>query len=330
MSRQSTHGRTRRFATAFAPATVANVAVGFDVLGFAVEGAGDRVRVSIEPAEHAPGAVFESVDGVVVDLPTDPALNTAAVAIEAMVNALGLESTFRIRLEKGIPLGSGMGGSAASAVGAVVAANALLAEPLPRQRLLPFALAGEAAASGAPHADNAAPCLFGGLTAVVATDPVEVIELPVPPDLTSVLVRPELRIDTRAARAVLREHVSLGRHVEQSMRLTGFLIGCFRADADLVARSMQDLIVGPQRSPSITGFERSREAALAAGALGFGIAGSGPSVFAWVRKGRDVAAVERAIGEAFLREGVASQSWVSPVGCPGARIEDEAGGASRA
>jgi len=309
-------------ATAFAPATVANVAVGFDVLGFALEGVGDRVRVSVD--EDATEAVsVESITGVVTDLPTDPGGNTAAVAVAKMIEALDLDVGLRIALDKGIPLGSGMGGSAASAVGAVVAANGLLVEPLSAEALLPFALEGEAAASGAPHADNAAPCLYGGMTAVVATDPLRIVGVPTPAGLACVVVRPELRIDTKEARAALRDDVPLELSVEQSMRLTGFLIGCHRGDVDLIGQSMKDLIAGPQRAVAITGFDAARDAALGAGALGFAIAGSGPSVFAWVRSIDDGSSVESAIRAAFQSLGLNSQAWVSRLGCAGAHLVGE-------
>ena len=310
-----------RETTAFAPATVANVAVGFDVLGFALEGVGDRVRVSVIEDPSDPVTV-ESITGVVTDLPTDPQRNTAAVAVAKMIEVLDLGVGLRIALDKGIPLGSGMGGSAASAVGAVVAANGLLVEPLSPESLLPFALEGEAAASGAPHADNAAPCLFGGMTAVVDTDPLRIVDVPTPEGLACVVVRPELRIDTRDARAALRDEVPLGLSVTQSMRLTGFLVGCYRGDVELVGQSMQDLIAGPQRAAAITGFDAAREAALGAGALGFAIAGSGPSVFAWVRSIDDAGSVESVVRDAFQSQGVRSQGWVSRLGCDGAHLVD--------
>ena len=312
-------------AVAFAPGTVANVAVGFDVLGFALEGVGDRVRVTVDESAPEP-VVVDGIEGGIAGVPDDPARNTAAVALRAMIDELGLDRRFRIGLWKGIPLGSGMGGSAASAVGAVVAANALLDRPLGRRELLPFALAGEAAASGAPHADNAAPCLFGGLTALVAAEPPSIVEIPVPDGLMCVLVRPELRVDTREARASLARQVPLERFVEQTMYLTGFLAGCFRGDVELIGRSMHDLVAGPQRAARIVGFDAARAAALAAGALAFAVAGSGPSVFAWVRIGDAVSRVERAVLAAFEREGVPAQAWVSRLAGAGARVvrDDEA------
>ena len=307
-----------REATAFAPGTVANVAVGFDVLGFALAGIGDRVTARVTGG----GVTVERIEGVVTDLPREPDRNTAAVAVGAMIEDRGIEHGFALSLHKGIPLGSGMGGSAASAVAAVVAANALLERPAETPELLAYALAGEAAASGAPHADNAAPSLFGGMTALVEEHPPRVVPVPVPRGFCSVVVRPEIRVDTREARAALSESIPLERHVEQSMYLTGFLIGCFRDDPKLVAGSMRDLIAGPVRSRAIPGFDEAREAALAAGAIGFAVAGSGPSVFAWAAEGDDATAVERAVLEAFERRGIAAGGWISPLGCAGARVVD--------
>jgi len=225
---EATEART---ASAFAPATVANVAVGFDVLGFALEGIGDAVTVTRTPRAGAGPAVrVEAVEGEAVapgTVPMDPDRNTAAVTLAAMVEALELPHGFAVTVRKGIPLSSGMGGSAASAVGAAVAANALLAMPLSRERLLAFALAGEAAASGAPHGDNVVPCLYGGLTAVVpggadragspgtAEPAPRVVPLPVPPGVSCVVVRPHLELDTRRARAALAATVPLPRFVEQ-------------------------------------------------------------------------------------------------------------------
>ena len=301
--------------TGFAPATVANVGVGFDVLGFALEGIGDRVTVSA--AED--GVVVEAVTGVVTDLPTDPQRNTASVALLALLRDLQPGHGFRVRIDKGIPLGSGMGGSAASAVGAVVAANALLARPLAREKLLKYALLGEQAASGAPHADNAAPCLFGGLTAVVSADPPEVVPIPLPDALLCVLVHPRMRIDTREARAVLRPEIALSEHVRQSMRLSGFLAGCFRGDLGLIGRSMDDCIVEPQRSKLIPGFDEAKAVARAGGALGFGIAGSGPSVFAWAASQTVARVVQQGVVGAFERHGLAVDSWIAPIDDQGAR-----------
>jgi len=307
--------------TAFAPATVANVAVGFDVLGFALDGVGDRVTVRIAEDQPEP-VVVDRVDGIVSDVPTDPRRNTASVALRAMVDDLRIERPLGVAVHKGIPLGSGMGGSAASAVGAVVAADRLLDLGLDRARLLGYALVGESAASGAPHADNAAPCLHGGLTAVVSRDPPRIVDLPVPRNIAYVVVHPRLRVETRAARAMLAHHVALGMFVEQSMRLAGFVAGCYRDDPALVEASMVDLIAGPQRARLIPGFDEARSAAIGAGAFAFAISGSGPSVFAWVRGGALAEAVAEEVREAFRRSGLPADSWTGTLGSAGACIVD--------
>ncbi|HKQ60981.1 MAG TPA: homoserine kinase [Candidatus Polarisedimenticolaceae bacterium] len=308
-----------RRSTAFAPATVANVAVGFDVLGFALEGVGDRVDAEAVPSGAEP-VTIGSIDGLVPDLPSDPRRNTAAVAARAVWEAARPPHGFRLSLHKGIPLGSGMGGSAASAVAAAVAANALLDRPLSREALLPCALAGEAAASGAPHADNVAPCLYGGMTAVLATEPPEVVPLPVPPGLRCVLVRPHLEIETRRARAVLPAQITLGQHVLQASRLAAVVAGLYRGDLALIRRALADLLVEPHRAPLIPGFADAKAAALQAGALGFGISGSGPSVFAWIDPVADASAVTAAMRGAFGAHGLAADAWTSTVGGPCARL----------
>jgi homoserine kinase len=314
--------RSYETATAFAPATVANVTVGFDVLGFAVEGIGDRVTGS---RNASAGVRVESIDGVVTELPTDPARNTAAVALQALLDDRGLPYGLDLRLHKGIPLASGMGGSAASAVAAVVAANALLETPLEREELLPCALAGEAVAGGAPHADNVAPSLFGGLTAVVASDPPEIVSIPVLDGLRSVLVHPHLQVETAEARKTLRQRISLAEHVEQSKRLSGFLAGCFLGDRARVAASMVDTIVEPLRARRIPGFDEARTAALGAGALAFGVAGSGPSVFAWVTSVEAGARVEAEVRRIFGKHGVQSDGHLGAIDRRGARIETAGG-----
>lgn len=308
--------------TAFAPATVANVSVGFDLLGFACGGVGDSITVT--RTDRAGEVLVEAIDGVVTDLPRDPRRNTASVALLAMLEDLRPDCGFRVSVRKGIPLGSGMGGSAASAVGAVVAANRLLDEPLAREDLLVYALAGEQAASGAPHADNAAPCLFGGLTAVVSTRPLCVVPIPVPPAVRCVLVHPHLTIETRRAREVLRREIPLGEHTAQSMRLAGFLSGCFTGDLERIGASLEDLIVEPQRSRLIPGFDDAKAAAHEGGALGLGIAGSGPSVFAWVVSEDAARRVELGVRRAFAAHGLTTDAWVSPIRAAGAECVDPA------
>jgi homoserine kinase len=206
-------------------------------------------------------------------------------------------------------------------VAAVVAANAFLDEPLVPARLLPYAAEGERAASGAAHADNVAAGLLGGLTAVVSTDPPEALSIPVPSGLVCVLVRPHLQVQTRAARQALPRDLPLGLHVQQSMRLAGFLAGCFLDDLDRVRRSMADLVAEPVRSRSIPGFAEARELAERAGAVGFGIAGSGPSVFAWTDSPETAQEVEQGIRRCFAAHDLAAESWTGRIREQGAVVQ---------
>ncbi|MHC4853229.1 MAG: homoserine kinase, partial [Planctomycetota bacterium] len=253
-------------------------------------------------------------------LPADPQQNTAIAALLAMSGDLDLPFGLDVRLQKGIPPGSGMGSSAASAVGAVVAANELLGKPVSRDQLFDYALAGEAVASGAAHGDNVAPCLHGGLTAILPGAPRRVLELPVPGGLLCVLVRPHTQLDTRAQRSLLRADVPLPQHVEQAGHLAGFIAACYRNDLELLGRSLRDVVVGPQRARQIPGFDNARAAALAQGALGCAIAGSGPSLFAWVTSPEQADAVQTAVVNALQGQGVEADTWIGPVAADGARV----------
>ncbi|HEV3468916.1 MAG TPA: homoserine kinase [Pyrinomonadaceae bacterium] len=312
-----------RRAKAFAPATVANVAVGFDILGYAVEAAGDEVTV--EATGRAGVRVVRVTDATGTlgagALPADASKNTATAGLLKLREDLGLGFGFDVSVRKGIALGSGMGGSAASAVAALVAANALLERPLPKESLLEYAMLAEAAASGAAHPDNVTPCLFGGLTLVYSADPVRHVRLPVPDGLVTVLVHPRVRLDTREARAVLKPSVALADHVRQSANLGGFVAGCFLNDLRLIKSSFTDLVIEPQRAALIPAFAQAKAAALAGGAVGFSISGSGPSVFAWADSARAAEAVRAAVVRAFRAQGVAEvDSWVGPVSREGARV----------
>jgi homoserine kinase len=312
-----------RGAAAFAPATVSNVAVGFDVLGFAVEAAGDEVTLTLTEGESVRVVEVSDTTGTLAPgaIPLDPAQNTATVGLLKLLEDLRPGFGFDVRVRKGIALGSGMGGSAASAVAALVAANSLLAEPLPKESLLAYALAAERVACGASHPDNAAPSLFGGLTLVVSTDPLRCVRLPVPRGLLAVLVHPHVRVDTRESRAVLRPTVPLADHVRQSAHLAGFVAGCFADDLELLRACLEDVVIEPQRAALIPGFARVKAGALGAGALGASISGSGPSVFALVDSEAAAARVRAAMVGAFESGGVgAVDSWVSPVSCEGARL----------
>lgn len=303
-----------RSATAFAPASVGNVAVGFDILGHSLAGAGDRVaaRRIDEPVVRV-----DAITGVVTELPRDAQRNTAARAVAAWREATGAAFGVALRIDKGIALGSGMGGSAASAVAALVAANALLDAPLPREALYPFALEGESAASGSRHGDNVGPMLLGGL--VLATHD-RLVPIPVPAGLRCALVHPHVVLETRRAREALAGHYALGEFVAQSANLAQLLAGCYRNDLELVRHGLADVLVEPRRAALIPGFAAVKQAALDAGALGASISGAGPSVFAWCA---DEAIATRAIAAmqaAFAGVGLDSDALSSPVAGPAAAL----------
>lgn len=306
----------RASATAFAPASVGNVAVGFDILGHSVAALGDRVRVS---RRAEPGVAIRSITGVVADLPLSAEKNTAGMAVLALARELGLPFGFELAIEKGIPLGSGLGGSAASAVAGVVAAAALVDEPLDRTQLLKFAMKGEAVASGSVHVDNIAPSLFGGLVLTVGIDNPHVKQIPVPEVVRCVLVHPHMVLPTREARAILRKSVELSDVIWQQANLAGFLAGCYTSDLPLIRESLLDVVIEPQRQVLIPGFIEVKQAALAAGALGGSISGAGPTVFAWAEE-PDAENVRAAMVAAFRKHGLATDSWVSGIDREGARV----------
>lgn len=298
--------------TAFAPATVGNAGVGFDVLGFAVEAVGDRVTVR---RIDEPVVRVADIRGVTDDLPRNPDENTATVGLVLMREELGLDYGFEVEIDKGLPLGSGMGGSAASAVAAVVAAAELVDDPLSRESLFRYSLAGEAVASGHAHPDNVAPCLYGGLTLATGN---EVRSVP-SPDLYVALVHPHLRIDTKMAREVMPKQIPLGTAVQQMGHLAAFLAGCWEGDIAAVMEHCVDLLAEPHRKNLLPGFDAARVAALEAGAGAFSLSGSGPTVFALAPSEAVAAAVADAIAEAFAGARLETDVWVSPFGADGAR-----------
>jgi homoserine kinase len=303
-------------ATAFAPASVGNVAIGFDILGFAVAGLGDRVTVT---RRATTGVEISAVRGVAGDLPREPRDNTAGRALLAMQEALSPGFGFTLEIDKGIPLGSGLGGSAASAVGAVVAANALLSEPCTSLDLLKFALAGEASGSGDRHVDNVAPSLFGGLVLTVGIDQPRVKQIPVPRGIRAVIVHPHMFIATSAARAMLKGTVELRDFVWQTANLAGFISGCYTDDLDMIRASFEDVVIEPQRQALIPGFQQIRRAAMQAGALGCSISGAGPAMFAWARE-EAAAAVLAGMRREFAASGLTVDDWIVELNCAGAHL----------
>ncbi|MFP4208372.1 MAG: homoserine kinase [Wenzhouxiangella sp.] len=306
----------RTQASAFSPASVGNAAVGFDLLGFAVQGAGDTVHAT---RTRQAGVVIEAIRGTVTNLPLEAEHNTAGRAVQSLLAAQRADFGVRLTIDKGIPLGSGLGGSAASATAALVAVNALLDRPLETTALYPHALAGEAVASGSAHGDNVGPQLLGGL---VLASPDRLFRIPLPAGLVAVVVHPDHVVETRAAREVLQSGFRIEEIVAQQTRLGLFLAGCYRGDLDLIRAGLADGLIEPRRARLIPGFEAVKQAALAHGALGASISGAGPSVFGWFeapavaeRAGRDMIA-------AFQAHGLPATALVSGLDAPGACLID--------
>lgn len=301
----------------FAPATVANVACGFDTLGFAIHRPGDDV---IARFSRKPGLTIAKITGDGGKLPAEPEKNTAGVAALRLMEQIGVVQGIELEIHKGIPIGSGMGSSACSAVAGAVAINELLGRPLSRQELLPFALAGEAIASGGDiHADNVGPCLLGGMVLVRSNRDLDTVQVPVPKDLFAAVVLPELEILTTEARAILRKEIPMKDAVTQWGNLGGMVAGLMQADYGLIGRSLQDVIAEPYRSALIPGFYEVKQAALNAGALGCSISGAGPAVFALCQGDETAFKAGIAMQYAFKRSGIGAERFISTINTLGAQ-----------
>jgi len=300
------------------PATLSNLGCGFDVFGLALVAPYDAVRLT---RTTAPGIRIQHLDPY--NLPTEPACNVAGVALLALLKEVPEAMGFNLEITKGIKPGSGVGSSAASAVGAVVAANALLGNRFSKMQLVEFAMAGEVVASGARHADNIAPAIFGGFTVVRAVEPVlDIIALPAPP-LWVAVVHPQIEVKTSDSRKVLPTTVPLALAVRQWANVAGLVAGFMTADYDLIGRSLADYIVEPARLLLIPGLAEARKRALAAGAIGGGISGSGPSIFMLNKTEETAQAVGMALGSVFAELEIEFNVYVGPVGTAGARVVAE-------
>ena len=303
--------------TAFAPATVSNVGCGFDVLGFALVSPGDEVT-----ARPVPSGV--SIDDIIGDegrLPREAARNTAGVAAQALLTAAGERRGVALTIRKGLPLASGLGGSAASAAAAVVAVDALFQLQASIETLVTCALEGERLGAGSAHADNIAPALCGGFVLVRCAHPPDIIRLPVPAGLTAVVVHPDLEIETAMARTLLGDSVPLKDAIQQWANLGALVDGLHRSDFDLIGRSLVDTIAEPRRAPLVPGLAAIKRAAAEAGALGCSLSGSGPSLFAMCRNAGDAERVAAAMTAAVRAEiGGEPQTYVSPIAGRGARV----------
>lgn len=301
----------------FAPATVANVACGFDVLGFALDKPGDEIIVRFS---DEPGLKITKITGVKKDkLPYDVEKNTAGFAAQRLLEHLGeTKRGIEFEIHKKMPFGSGLGSSAASAVAGVMAINELLRRPLTKRELLPFAVQGEQIADGAWHADNVAPSLLGGIIFIRDNETLDVHRLPVPKGLSAVVIYPHIKILTKDARAVLSDQTSLKNAITQTGNLGGLIVGLSTANLDLISRSLKDVIVEPQRAQLIDGFYEVQEKAMAAGAMGCSISGAGPSIFALCSNSLIAENAARDMQAVFTAKGIESQSFISPINQEGA------------
>jgi homoserine kinase len=303
--------------TAFAPASVSNVACGFDMMGFALEQPGDTVTVRSTPS---PGVRITKITGTTTSLPLDPTRNTAGAPILAMLKHLGTRTGIEIEVQKGLPPGSGIGSSAASAVAAAVACNALLEAGLSREQILGFALEGEKIASQAVHVDNLSPCLWGGFVLVRSYNPIDIVQIPVPDELRCTVILPEMEIATSESRKRLPKMVSLADSISQAGNAAGLIAGLMSSNLALIGRSLHDVIAEPVRRDAIPGFADMKNAALAAGALGCSISGSGPALFALSASEQTGADVGVAMGRVLEGLGMRYSVIQSGICKTGARV----------
>ncbi|MCE6992213.1 homoserine kinase [Dyadobacter sp. CY323] len=303
---------------AFAPATVANVSCGFDIFGFAIGEPGDVVELR---KRDEPGIIITDIIGDEGRLPRAAEKNAVTVVMLHLLKHLDItDFGCEVVLHKNMPLGSGMGSSAASAVAGVVAINELLGNPLTRQELLPFAMEGERIASGSAHADNVGPSLLGGFVVIRSYNPLDIFTIPVPDDLYCTLVHPDIEINTKDARFILRNEVSLKNTIAQMGNVAGLVAGLMKSDYDLISRSMVDVIIEPVRSILIPEFKEVKKAAIDNGALGCSISGAGPSMFALSRGIGNATKAGEAMQRQFAAAGIESGLHISPINKNGAII----------
>ncbi|MGY4385268.1 homoserine kinase [Pedobacter sp. UYP24] len=304
----------------FAPATVANVVCGYDVLGFAVNAPGDEVIMKVKDTK---GIFISKITGDDGKLPLNPEKNTVSASVQHYLNHIGHpDFGIDIELHKKMPIGSGLGSSSASTVAGLFAINTLFDNILTAKELVPFAMKGEELACGYGHADNVAPALMGGFVLIRSYEPLDIISLPFPEDLHAAIVYPEVDVPTKDAREMIRSKVLLKDAVTQWGNVAGLVSGLFMRDYELIGRSMTDVLVEPTRAILIPDFYVLRQLALNAGAIGFGISGSGPSVFALTRNANDAHKITDQLQNHLKKMAINSLSFVSEVNKKGPIIID--------
>jgi homoserine kinase len=301
--------------TVFAPATVANIVCGFDVLGFALSNPCDRLTIRMS---SDPGVKIQNLDAF--NLPVIPEQNVIGASLLAMLSEVENDVGFVVESTKSIKPGSGIGSSAASASGAVVGANALLGNRFSREDLIRFAMCGEQVASGVKHADNIAPCIYGGVTLIRSAQPVDIVPLDFPPLFVTV-IHPQIEVRTSDAREILRTQVLLKDAVRQWGNIAGLVAGLMKKDYGLIGRSLEDFIVEPTRSILIPGFGQAKQKCMNAGAIGGGISGSGPSMFMFSSEEETARAVEKAAVTVYSGIGLPIHTYVTTISREGVRIQ---------
>jgi homoserine kinase len=297
-----------------APATVANLVCGFDVLGMCLHEPHDTMELTILDERKI---TVRSADGY--PLPEDPALNTAGAPLLEMINMLEQPTGFEVIIHKHIKPGSGIGSSAASAAGSVVAANYLLGNLFSNKDLVRFSMFGEKVASGVKHADNVAPCIYGGITLIRSIHPLDIVQIPSPP-LFVTIVHPQIEVRTKDARQILRKEVLLKDAIRQWGNIAGLVAGFIQSDLDLVGRSLEDVIIEPVRSILIPGFDEVKKRCKEAGALGGGISGSGPSIFMLSRDEATANSVDLVMKDIYDAIGLDYHTYVTTINTGGVKI----------
>ncbi|WP_162055860.1 homoserine kinase [Pontibacter pamirensis] len=300
----------------FAPATVANVCCGFDVLGFALDQPGDEVWAR---KSDTPGITITAIEGI-SGLSFNPEENVIGVVAQKIATALDVPFGIELQLRKGMPVGSGLGSSAASSAAAAYAVNELLGKPFTTEELVVFAMEGERIASGSAHADNVAPSLLGGFVLVRSYDPLDIVPLGVPVELYCTCVHPLVELKTSLARSILKKEVPMQKAIRQWGNLAALMAGLLKGDYSLISRSLHDEIFEPERAFLIPLFKQAKQAALEAGALGAGISGSGPSIFALSATEERAQEVEKAIEQVYASSGIELNTYVTRVPDKGARV----------
>ncbi len=288
-----------------APATIANLVCGFDILGLALQQPQDRMELALS---DEPGIRIHHADGY--NLPAEPAKNVAGASLLALMEAWGQPVGFDLLIDKQIKPGSGLGSSAASSAGAVVGANYLLGNPFSKEDLVRFAMNGEKVASGVKHADNITPCIYGGITLIRSVHPLDIVQLTAP-ELYVTVVHPQIEVRTSDARQILRKEVQLKDAIRQWGNIAGLVAGFLQSDYELIGRSLEDVIIEPVRSMLIPGFDEIKQQCKAAGALGGGISGSGPSVFMLSKTMDTAQMLEPIMQQVYSRLDIAYKTYVT-------------------